>query len=455
MNDKKIIRVVFYIRVSTEEQKIHGLSLDAQLLKLNEYTEKHNYHLVGEYRDEGVSGRKEIKKRPQLQKMLKDAQKDMFDLILFIKLDRYFRSVAEYHECQKILDKYDVKWTATEEKYDLTTANGRAFVNMKLTIAELEADQTSERIKIVNDFKVKEGYAVNGSVPFGWVVVRKGNHSFVEKDPTKQHIIMEAIEHFETFKMINKTITYIQEKYDIRHTYKVLRAIFDSHLLYGSYRDNDNYCEPYITKERFDKIQEMLSKNFRQVKWRTYLFSNLIKCGDCGSTMCGNYKTYITKKGPKESYTYKCNYRMKLIKCEGKCISEKRLEKYLIKHIKEEIEKYIVNIQVKAKEHKPVRVNINAIQKEMNRLNIQYRKGRIDDKEYDFEYEKLEAKIKKAKESIKTSERDISHLKKILESDFETIYHSLDREHKKAFWNSIIEKITVYEKEKITITLKA
>lgn len=453
MNDKKIIRVVYYIRVSTEEQKLHGLSLDAQLSKLNEFCETHGYHLVGVYRDEGVSGRKEIKKRPQLQKMLKDATKDMFDLILFIKLDRYFRSVAEYHECQKILDKHDVKWTATEEKYDLTTANGRAFVNMKLTIAELEADQTSERIKIVNEYKVKEGYALCGSVPYGWVVVRKGNHSVVEKDPAKEHIVMDAIEHFEKFKMINKTINYITDKYDIQHTYKVLRAIFDSTLLYGFYRGNPNYCEPYITKDRFDEIQASLEKNYRQTKWRTYLFSNLVKCGKCGCTMCANYKTGTTNQPDKEYYMYRCNHRIKRVKCNGNYLAENKLENYMVKHIKEEIEKYIVDIQVKAKEHKPVKVNIAAIQKEMDRLNLQYRKGRIDDKEYDFEYEKLEAKIKKAKETISTSERDLTHLKKILESDFESIYHVLDREHKKAFWNSIVEIITVYDSE-IVIKLK-
>ena len=85
-------------------------------------------------------------------------EKGKFERIIFVKIDRYFRSVAEYWECQKILETNNVTWTATEEKYDLSTANGRAFVNMKLTIAELEADQTSERIKLVNEYKVNAEY---------------------------------------------------------------------------------------------------------------------------------------------------------------------------------------------------------------------------------------------------------------------------------------------------------
>lgn len=124
-----IEEVAAYIRVSTTEQKTHGLSLEAQVQTLQEYAEKNGMKIVEWYKDEGVSARKLIRKRPELQRMIHDAQKGRFKRILFIKLDRFFRSVAEYHECMKIIDP--VIWTATEEKYDLSTANGRAFVNMK------------------------------------------------------------------------------------------------------------------------------------------------------------------------------------------------------------------------------------------------------------------------------------------------------------------------------------
>ena len=126
----KIERCAAYIRVSTQEQKLHGLSLDAQRDKLKEYAQKNHLKIVEWYEDEGVSGRKLIKKRPELQRMINDAKDKKFERIIFIKLDRFFRSIAEYHECMKIIDP--VIWTASEEKYDLSTANGRAFVNMKL-----------------------------------------------------------------------------------------------------------------------------------------------------------------------------------------------------------------------------------------------------------------------------------------------------------------------------------
>ena len=131
---KKVERVAGYVRVSHTEQKLHGLSLDAQKMKLTQYAKKHNMKIVDWYCDEGVSARKLIRNRPELQRMKNDAQKGKFTRILFIKIDRFFRSVAEYHEYMKLIAP--VGWTTTEEDYDLTTANGRMLVNMKLTIAE-------------------------------------------------------------------------------------------------------------------------------------------------------------------------------------------------------------------------------------------------------------------------------------------------------------------------------
>ena len=193
---KKIEPVAGYVRVSHQEQKLHGLSLDAQRMKLIAYAKKHGMKIVEWYVDEGVSGRKLIKNRPELQRMIKDAQKGNFERIIFIKLDRFFRSVAEYHECMKKIAP--VVWTTTEEDYDLTTANGRMLVNMKLTIAEMEADQTGERIKIVNDYKTATGQPLSGSQPFGWMIVKDDNtgRKKVVKDPDEAPILEDAIEHF-------------------------------------------------------------------------------------------------------------------------------------------------------------------------------------------------------------------------------------------------------------------
>ena len=374
--DEKLKRVVYYIRVSTEEQKIHGLSLDAQRMKLDEYAQAHNFVYVGTYADEGISGRKPIKKRPQLQKMLQDAQNNLFDLIIFIKLDRYFRSVAEYHECQKILDKYGIQWTATEEKYDLTTANGRAFVNMKLTIAELEADQTSERIKLVNDYKVKEGYALTGKIPFGFKLQRKDGHSVVVRDEENAHIIYEMIKQFETFKNIYSLQRYLIDTYSITRSCESIKRTLKTPLLYGTYRGNSNYCEPYISKERYDKIQDIFNE-FRQ-RWkppkRIYLFSGLVYCGTCGCRMGSNYA--CPKSDNIIRLTYKCTgYR--ILDADGEPLDRKRwsksefkIERFLLDNLKSKLREYIVSVEDEKNNSKAdIKAKLKKLETEKDKLN--------------------------------------------------------------------------------------
>ena len=256
---------------------------------IKEYAEKHGLKIVEWYMDEGVSGRKRIRNRPELQRMIRDAEAGKFDRIIFIKLDRFFRSVAEYHECMKRIGP--VIWTATEEKYDLSTANGRAFVNMKLTICELEADQTGERIDIVNEYKVKTGQPLSGSMKFCWTIVQVGERKRIIKNPETADIMEDLLHHIWTHQSKAATLKYTNSKYDMDMSYDSLSKLLKNTWLYGEYRGNPNYLaeqDRYMTKEDYLKMQEFIS---RQVKdnapVRDYIFSGLIKCPCCGKNMKG------------------------------------------------------------------------------------------------------------------------------------------------------------------------
>lgn len=151
-----IKRAALYIRVSTDEQAREGYSLQAQKDNLIKYVKENNYAIVDIYADEGISARKSYKKRKEFMRMLEDVKANKIDIILFIKLDRYFRNIGDYYKTQEILDQFKVGWKATLENYDTTTANGRFYVNIRLSMAQDEADRTSERIKFVFDNKVKK-----------------------------------------------------------------------------------------------------------------------------------------------------------------------------------------------------------------------------------------------------------------------------------------------------------
>ena len=64
----KLLRCAIYIRVSTEEQHLNGLSLPAQKKALTEYAQAQGYTIVASYADEGISARKPMKNRKWMRK---------------------------------------------------------------------------------------------------------------------------------------------------------------------------------------------------------------------------------------------------------------------------------------------------------------------------------------------------------------------------------------------------
>jgi DNA invertase Pin-like site-specific DNA recombinase len=442
-----MIKVACYIRVSHQEQKLHGISLNAQRDKLIEYAEKHNLKIVGWYADEGVSGRKLIKHRPELQRMLHDAHDRKFDRIIFIKLDRFFRSVAEYHECMKYIDP--VVWTATEEKYDLTTANGRAFVNMKLTIAELEADQTGERINLVNDYKVKTGQAMTGAhrQGYGFTVQKIDGIKRVVKDIEVEHIVYDVIEHFLVHQNKQHSRMYVKEKYNIELSYKQISILLSNSKLYGHHRGNDDYCEAYIDKETFDKIQAILGNNikFTPAK-RIYLFPKLIQCPCCTRKLTS---TYSKNKYNKEYLAYRCpNHHVEKICSYNRCINEEKIEKMLLDNLEQYINEYFTEVQVSNNkadvDNEQINKQINDIKLEMKNTTTAFRKNRMTEKEYDKEYDELESRLKELEKHLEPQiERDLTMYEDLLKSGWRELYMALTKENRRAFWRKYIKCIEI------------
>ena len=446
----KVEMVAAYVRVSTQEQKLHGLSLDAQKMKLSEYAQKNNMKIVEWYIDEGVSGRKLIRNRPELQRMIQDAEKGKFDRIIFIKLDRFFRSVAEYHECMKRISP--VIWSTTEEEYDLTTANGRMLVNMKLTIAEMEADQTGERINIVNEYKITTGQPLSGSVPFCFKIATDENgKKQIVKNPETEEIMEDILEHFQMHQSIHKTVLYINAKYKVQILYKTIASVLQNPLICGEYRGNPNYCkEPYVDKETFEKMQRMIKRNTKaNTMARDYIFGGLVRCPHCGTVLRGTTNHNKGKNGKVYIYKmYRCAKWRSNRSCDYiKSINENTLEKLMLANI----EKYLEEAKVRSAEIKDrdeVKIpqqNIDEINSQIDRLNYSWQTGKIRKVEqYEKDYAALVEKLEKAKaEQGEVVIKDFGRIEEILKGGWKEIYKSLDDAHRRAFWRSFVDSIEV------------
>jgi len=450
---KKIERVAAYVRVSHQEQKLHGLSLDAQRMKLTEYAEKNHMRIVEWYVDEGVSGRKLIRRRPELQRMIQDAEKGQFDRIIFIKLDRFFRSVAEYHECMKRISP--VIWSTTEEEYDLTTANGRMLVNMKLTIAEMEADQTGERINIVNEYKVTTGQPLSGSMPISHCITKdpQTGRKKIIRNPECEDVIYDLIDFVFKHQSKRKAVVYLKTKYNISLPYNSLSGLLANTMLYGMYRGNPDYCEAYLDKAGFDKLQEVTtSRNLKQntAPDRAYIFAGLIKCPVCGHRMAGGIHTNKTKTGNTYRYKkYRCANSKNNNRCAfGKVVNEKVFEKLMLANVGQYLEDAKIRAaQVSDSKAAPApKHNIDDIHDQIDRLNYSWQTGKIRKVEqYEKQYAELLAKLEEAEaaQSVVVA-KDFSKVEAILHDGWQAIYNRLDDEHKRAFWRSFIRSIEIH-----------
>ena len=95
------MKVIGYIRVSTEEQATNGQSLDAQRAKLEAYASLYDLELVDVVVDAGISAKS--LKRPGLRAVLTQLQRGKVEGLVIAKLDRLTRSVGDW---QILIDGY-------------------------------------------------------------------------------------------------------------------------------------------------------------------------------------------------------------------------------------------------------------------------------------------------------------------------------------------------------------
>ena len=412
------MKVFLYLRVSSEEQAKHGYSLDAQEEALKKFCKDNNHVILGVYRDEGISGRKPYTKRPAMVELLSDLEKIKPDIILFTKLDRWFRNIKEYYKVQDILDKNKVYWKAINEEYDTSTASGRLYVNIKLSIAQDEADRTGERIKDVHAQLIAQNKTLGGGTPLGY---KFDNKHVVFSDQI--HIVKEAIAFFKLHQSLYATTRFINENYDLNYTSTQLKRLLRSPLLKGEYRGNPNFCEPLLTPAEWNSIQDMLARNIKRSPTdRVYLFTGLIPCPVCGRIM-GGCSTQTSK-------LYRCNYH-NYGSCEmSHSISERKIEKWLLDNVEENFE---VNVRMKPKQK---REDPKKYKDRLKRLNEIYLLGNITQDEYKAKSAELQQKIAEIQKIPPVKSQ-------IFASNWKDLYAELDEEHKRSFWRGLIKKIVV------------
>lgn len=442
------LRVDLYIRVSGQEQAIKGLSLEAQQENLEEYARERGWVIVGTYIDAAKTARKRMYKRTNFLRMLEDVKQDKVDLILFTRLDRWFRSVADYYKVMEILDAHNCGWLTTQEQYDTTTAGGRLYINLRLSIAQNEADLCGERIGVVLDSKVKHGTVVSGKIPFGYRINKEKRLEIVPQDAA---IILDAFEHYRSSVSVRATAAYIKLTYGLNWDNIRCRRNLCQTLYIGHYesngRVNPNFCPPIVPRDLYDDVQKLLSNNTKaNPTGRVFLFTSLLICAECGHRLAGLQTGY----GP----YYRCPQHYSRRTCgHKKQIRETAVEEWLFTFLGDELEKQRLEWEVKEARRKQAAASVDraAIRRKLSRLKELYVNEMIDLEEYRRDYELYTTQLAERTAPSAEEERpNFEAIEAILETGFRKIYDGLEREEKRTLWRSVIKEIHVDKERQIT-----
>ena len=172
------LRAAVYARTSSPSQR-HGYSLTEQTQRCLDRCEALNWTVAFVYQDDAESGASTD--RPEFQQMLKLAQTQAFDVIVFWKLDRFSRSLIHAVKLETELREAGVSLYSVTEQIDTTTATGRFNFRNLASAAEFERDMIKQRTQMGLTALAEEHKWPNDNPPLGYNLTA-GNRLTVDDD---------------------------------------------------------------------------------------------------------------------------------------------------------------------------------------------------------------------------------------------------------------------------------
>jgi DNA invertase Pin-like site-specific DNA recombinase len=139
------MRVIGYVRVSTDAQAEAGVSLKAQEAKLRAYADLYDLDLVTVITDPGASAK--TLRRDGLQRALADLEAGHADGLLVAKLDRLTRSVKDLSTLIEVYFNERFSLFSVSEQIDTRSAGGRLVLNVLASVSQWEREKVGERTR--------------------------------------------------------------------------------------------------------------------------------------------------------------------------------------------------------------------------------------------------------------------------------------------------------------------
>ena len=313
------MNAVIYARYSSHNQTEQ--SIEGQLHDAYAFAEKHGYTVIGEYIDRALTGTKDT--RPDFQRMIKDAEKRQFQVVIVWKLDRFARNRYDSAIYKAKLKKFGVRVVSVME--NITDGpEGIILEGLLESMAEYYSANLSENIRRGQKASMAKGWYLGSPPPLGY---RVQDHRLVEDDRTAP-IAREIFRRYADGESPSAIAADLNARgLRTRRGYPFRISTFDGMLQSTTYIGRHVYsgqvieglADAIIDEDTFNRASQRRQNNKRapaQQKAKTrYLLQGKIFCGFCGSPMIG--ESGRSRSGDVHNY-YSCATRKKLHTCAKK-----------------------------------------------------------------------------------------------------------------------------------------
>jgi len=305
-NDENAIsvkRAVAYVRVSDDSQ-IDGYSMDAQQSEIERWCERRGYCLVKIYKEAGVTAHSDrIEERPELVRLLNEADRQDFDIVLVHSLCRWARRLRIQIQALDRLAKAKVDFASVTESFDSTTKQGRLMLNQMGSFNEYFSEQLGEHVKKAFRLIVESGLPV-GDIPFGYSRQTEKKLPPLKVDREADALIevfqrrVEGQSYGEIATWLNKQNFRTRKGHAF--TAHAIRDILENRFYCGYIKHNKKEFpakhDPIIPKELFQRVQSRKQTRplVRSVHGPKGLLQGIAICSHCGNGLQSDRKHQTT-----------------------------------------------------------------------------------------------------------------------------------------------------------------
>lgn len=303
---------ILYTRVSTDEQKEHGFSLQDQETRLRKYSKRENIDIVAHYQDDHSA--KDFN-RPEFQKMLSDLRQKKLraNLLLCVRMDRFSRNATDTLNMIQELKSFGISLKLIEGEYDLSVPENLIPYMLNVVLPQVENERRGLNTKRGMRQANREG-RYTGKAPKGYKNIREDGKGLIVQDHNAD-FVREAFEVFSTGLYSRDQVLHMLRKKGFKCSKNQFGLLLRNPAYIGkvtikAWKDEpeeivDGLHEPLVSEELFNRVQLILDKRQGTKKKWNCLDPRFPLRGHLTCRVCGGYLTASASKGRKgEMYPY-------------------------------------------------------------------------------------------------------------------------------------------------------